>query len=779
MAPATALDDADSDRLMVQASERRFRELVETLHAIVIEADVETGRLTFVSRQAEAVLGYPIADWLASATFWMDHLHPEEREGAASYCRAAIAQGRDHFLEYRMVASDGHVVWLRHTARVIADDAGDARQIRTLLVDITDRKRTEVLLGNEMQVMELIAADVPLPTVLGTLCHAVDEQADESGSAVLVLDGDRGHLRVGAASGLPLDLAHALDAAALRVEAAVAPVDDIEPVRITDPTTDELWAGLADIARRHGVRTCWAVPILVAEGGALGVLMLFRRGTRRLRAGDRQLMQRGARLSSIAIGRAQARDALRESEARYRGIVEDQTELIARATPDGVLTFVNDAYCRYVGMPRADLLGRPFMPFVPEDDRPAVERHLATLGPARPIGTIEHRMCTSSGELRWQQWTDRLILDERGAAIEIQSVGRDVTDRRRAEQALVESEARYRRLFDSAGDAIIVADEEGRYVDVNPQAEKLTGYTRQELLTMRLRDLLPELTAEEVASAFETLKQRGTLSGEWSITRKDGTVVMLEYSAARVGPNHYQAAWRDITDRKRAERELRESEQRFQLAARATKDGVWEWDIVHDRTWRSEGFTALFGYASEDVLPSPTWWRSRIHPDDRERVLAGIRDALETRTFAISMAYRFQRRDRTYADVLDRCYVVRDVDGRPLRMIGAIIDVTEQNRTAEAVRKEHALVRLLQVVAVAAHEASTIEDALQTCLDQVCTHTGWPVAATCSYRRVAARATSFRSPCGTWPTTGGSVPSARRLSASGTRPARACLAECS
>ena len=227
--------------------------------------------------------------------------------------------------------------------------------------------------------------------------------------------------------------------------------------------------------------------------------------------------------------------------------------------------------------------------------------------------------------------------------------------------------------------------------------------------------------------AFETLKRHGTMSGETSITRKDGSVVLLEYAASRVGAQRYQATWRDITDRKRAELELRASEERFQLVARATKDAVWDWDVVNDRVWRSEGYSALFGYSPDEMLEGAAWWKARIHPDDLERVTAQTLAGRDGGRSSSSLAYRFRRRDGTYADVLERSYVVRDPTGRAVRVIGAMIDVTEQNRTAEAVRREHALVRLLQVVAVAAHEASTIEDALQTCLDQVCSHTGWPV----------------------------------------------------
>jgi PAS domain S-box-containing protein len=128
--------------------------------------------------------------------------------------------------------------------------------------------------------------------------------------------------------------------------------------------------------------------------------------------------------------------ALAASEARYRAIVEDQTELVCRFAPDGRLTFVDGAYCRYFHNQRDELLGEHFLPPIPPEDQPRVETHLAALGPRRPLATIEHRVILPSGDVRWQQWTARVLFDSDGAPLEYASVDRDVTDRHQAEEAL-------------------------------------------------------------------------------------------------------------------------------------------------------------------------------------------------------------------------------------------------------------------------------------------------------------------------------------------------------
>ena len=134
--------------------------------------------------------------------------------------------------------------------------------------------------------------------------------------------------------------------------------------------------------------------------------------------------------------RKQSEEALRQSEARYRAIVEDQTELICRFRPDGTLTFVNDAYCRYFSKERSALIGHTFMPLILEEDQEKFDKYIACLSRENPVGTVEHRVILPNGEIRWQQWSDRALFDEQGNLVEFQSVGWDITERKLAEDAL-------------------------------------------------------------------------------------------------------------------------------------------------------------------------------------------------------------------------------------------------------------------------------------------------------------------------------------------------------
>jgi PAS domain S-box-containing protein len=131
--------------------------------------------------------------------------------------------------------------------------------------------------------------------------------------------------------------------------------------------------------------------------------------------------------------RRHAEDSLRESEERYRNVVETQTELICRYLPDTTLTFVNDAYCRYFGRGRDQLVGHPFIELIPEPERAAVLTHIASIGCSRRGETYDHQVVRPDGSIGWQQWTDHAIRNADGSVVELQGIGRDITDLKAAD----------------------------------------------------------------------------------------------------------------------------------------------------------------------------------------------------------------------------------------------------------------------------------------------------------------------------------------------------------
>ncbi|MEG4858105.1 PAS domain S-box protein [Microcoleus sp. K1-B6] len=204
--------------------------------------------------------------------------------------------------------------------------------------------------------------------------------------------------------------------------------------------------------------------------------------------------------------RKQAQEALRQSEARYLAILEDQTEMIGRSLPDGTLTFVNEAFCRFYGMTREQLIGHCYEPNVFEEDRELVARLVKTLSVDNPLVIIENRVIAKGQEVRWTQWVNRGIFDENGQLLEFQGVGRDITDRKLAEESL----RRYEKIVAATTDAICLVDRNYTYQVVNQAYLNWHHRNREEILGRTISEVL----GKELFEAQIKPRVERCLSGE-------------------------------------------------------------------------------------------------------------------------------------------------------------------------------------------------------------------------------------------------------------------------
>lgn len=258
--------------------------------------------------------------------------------------------------------------------------------------------------------------------------------------------------------------------------------------------------------------------------------------------------------------RRQAEKVLRESEERYRNVVEDQTELICRFSPDGVLTFVNDAYCRYFGLDRETCVGKHHSVVVPDDDAPSLRAHLASLSPQHPVATIEHRIRMPDGTIRWQCWTDRAIFDADGNVAELQSVGRDITKRKEQAQKIRENEERFRLITHFSPFPISIMDEGGNYRYVNKKFEQLFGYTLADIPTKKdwFQKAFPDSTARDEAIRTwqrDALSRPGGAGYCWyKVTSKDRTVCQIRCIPVTLQTGEQFVVYEDLTQKNESDR---------------------------------------------------------------------------------------------------------------------------------------------------------------------------------------------------------------------------------
>ncbi len=267
-----------------------------------------------------------------------------------------------------------------------------------------------------------------------------------------------------------------------------------------------------------------------------------------------------------------------------------------------------------------------------------------------------------------------------------------IVQKRQTEEDLRRARDEWERTFDTIPDLIALIDSDHRFLRVNKAMAERLGVPAQELAGATCYEAVhcqnnPPYFCPLARTLISGEEERAEvdepmLGGLFDIT----TTPLHDEKGELIGCVHVA---RDISASKRAEEMLRESEERLRMALNATNDVVWDWDVIHNTQQWNEAGTVVFGWTEIVEQPQDAgWWVERVHPDDRQRVNDGLFSIVENPTsYHWQDEYRFLKTDGSYAQVLDRAYVLRNAEGVAVRMIGAMLDITERKLAEEEIRK--------------------------------------------------------------------------------------------
>jgi len=453
-----------------------------------------------------------------------------------------------------------------------------------------------------------------------------------------------------------------------------------------------------------GLVACLAQPLRDAAGTVRGTLAAIDFLPRAWVEDEEMVLRELAAFACHEIERMDAReearqvgDALQSAREALTGVealrgIAEQPWVGLFMWEEGRIRWANPEFARIVGHTLEEITAMD----APEDllfegeDR---ERLLHAAQALRPGDGSVH-VCTpmrrrDGSGARVELHLGRIAIGERFVLV---GAGQDVSQTTAEDDAVRAELARYRRVFDDDLCGTVVASPDCRIVACNAEFARLTGFPSPQAAVGVELDRL-EAEPGELAGKVVKLREGGgaTDPSELDLVRRDGTRVRV---VARLAadfdadghPLEFRGYLVDVTQRALREQALQLSDERLRLLELATNDVTWDWDLVTGRlSWNDAGPLRL-RYTPDEVRRSPEWHFERVHPDDRERVVAGLHEAISGVAAGWTDEYRFLRGDGTYATVHDRAYVMRNPRGHPVRVTGWMVDVTERKRVEETQR---------------------------------------------------------------------------------------------
>ncbi|MGC4054444.1 MAG: PAS domain S-box protein [Paludibaculum sp.] len=627
---------ADTARLRETA---RLTVALEASNAGIWEWDLETNE-NYWSEELWKVYGLEPESCRPSYEAWRQLVHPDDRELAEQTVQAAALEGKDLMVEFRIRRPDGSVRWILSQGRLLLLTPGKPGRFIGIAVDITRRRQVEDALSENRARLEAALASMTDAVFISDPDGRFTEFNDAFATFHRYRDKEECARTLGEYTAflevyLPDGTLAPLDMwavpRALRGEVATN-----AEYTLRRKDTGESWIGSYSFG-----------PIRDSQGAILGSVVAARDITERKRAEDARRQSEGRLAFALETTGTGAWDLDLRDHSAQRSLLHDRIFGYDSLLPEWTFAI--------------------FLSHVLPEDQAEVDRKFRAAVQAGRDWDFECRIRRADGEVRWIWAAGRHRRDAAGQISHMAGVVQDVTERKRAGEALVESEDHRRAILQTAMDGFWVTDAEGAILEVNETYCRMSGYTAPELLGMHAWELEASQSEEEQRAYFQRLLRQREDRFESRHRRKDGTVFDLEISTQYLpaGGGHAAAFLRDITERKRAEQERSKLQAQFLQAQKMESVGRLAGGIAHDF---NNLLTVINGYAQMLL--------DQLTPVDPLRgSIAEIHRAGERAAGLTQQLLAFSRKQILTPRQLDINRVVKDLLPMLKRLVGEDIDV--------------------------------------------------------------------------------------------------------
>jgi two-component system sensor histidine kinase/response regulator len=647
----------------LKESEGRYRRLVGAVTDYIYTVELADGGVIRTSHGpgCVAVTGYTPEEYHQDPLLWYRMIYDEDRPAVLARLGGLRAGGNPPVLEHRITHKNGTVRWVRNTL-VLRHDAQDrVAAYDGLVSDITERKLAEKASEERAAYLDALIKHSPLAIVI----------TDVEGRVEMCNPAFEQLFRYPESEILQSNLDDLVAAGELADEAG----------RITRRTRQgETIHATTQRSRRDGTRVdveLHAVPLRV-QGRMVGAYGLYRDITER----------------------KQADEAIRASEQRYRRLFERNLAGVCRATLDGRFLDCNDAYARILGYEsREEMLAQPVLSvyFDPAER----EAYWAKLRERGTLSNYELRLRRKDGSPVWVLANDTLLQEEVSGQLVKEATLVDITERKRAEAALIEERQLLHTLMDNLPDKIYFKDRESRFTRVNKAHASKSGLSdAAQALGKTDFDLFTDEHAQQAYADEQEILRTGQpmQAKEEKETWTDGRVtwastIKMPLRDAQGNIVGTFGVSRDVTGRKRAEEALQLSEHRLGEAMELARVAYWEFDMASQLFTLNDRFYKLFGTTAEREggyqMPAETYAREFLLPEDTHVIADAIAKAMAVTEEESSwaMEHPIRRRDGEVRHILARITAIKNAQGQTIKRRGTAQDITERKAAEEEMRK--------------------------------------------------------------------------------------------